>query len=195
MKLFLISGLALLIPIAFVFAEDADPAEGHSMHGEVFNVGPRQAAVLIPGTGNVDFRVTTKSKEAQAFFTQGVGQLHGYWDFEAERSFRQAASIDPDCAMAYWGMAMANYKNNKRGKGFIEEAMARLEGTTEKEKLWTTGLAPYFDTSNDKERRKAIASSVQAIVDKYPDDIEAKAFLYRWKYQNSRKGVAYSGLR
>src|SRR5262245_16303059 len=80
---------------------------GNSARGAAFDAGPRQAAVRLDGTGKVSFPVTTRSAEAQAFFDQGVGQLYGYWFFEAERSFRQAAALDPDCAMAYWGMAVA----------------------------------------------------------------------------------------
>ena len=75
------------------------------MHGEVFNEGPRQAAYLMGDTGNVTFPITSANPEAQAFFNQGIGQLHGFWYFEAERSFRQVAMLDPNCAMAYWGMA------------------------------------------------------------------------------------------
>ena len=81
--------------------------EGHSYHGEAFNEGPRQSAYLMKGMGRVRFSITTSVQEAQLFFTQGVAQLHGFWFFEAERSFRQAAMLDPDCAMAYWGMAVA----------------------------------------------------------------------------------------
>ena len=89
---------------------------GHSLHGEAFDEGPRQKAYLMGGTGDVHFPVTTKVPLAQQFFDQGVGQLHGFWYFEAERSFRQVAALDPDCAMAYWGMAMANTNNDKRAK-------------------------------------------------------------------------------
>src|SRR5688572_18367355 len=85
---------------------DGKPLFGHSVHGGAFNEGPRQAAVLLPGTGNENFEITTKNDEARKFFNQGIGQLHGFWYFEAERSFRQAAKLDPDCAMAYWGIAM-----------------------------------------------------------------------------------------
>ena len=53
-------------------AEEGERAYGHSAHGEVFNEGPRQAAVLIPGTGEVESSVTTASEEAQAFFNQGI---------------------------------------------------------------------------------------------------------------------------
>ena len=71
------------------------------------------------------FPITTKDPLAQQFFDQGVGQLHGFWYFEAERSFRQVSTLDPECAMAYWGLAMANINNEKRAKSFIEKAMAK----------------------------------------------------------------------
>jgi len=61
---------------------------GHSLHGEAFNEGPRQAAKLMKGTGRVKLTITSKHPKAQKFFSQGVGQLHGFWYFEAERSFR-----------------------------------------------------------------------------------------------------------
>src|SRR5688572_20487259 len=112
------------------------PAAGHSMHGEAFNEGPRQGAYLMGGTGRVKFAVTTTSPPAQQFFEQGVGQLHGFWYWEAERSFRQAATIDPQCAMAYWGMAMANVNNNDRALKFIREAVKRKEGVSRRESLY-----------------------------------------------------------
>ena len=99
--------LAIILLTLSAFA--ADPLPGHSSHGEAFNEGPRQAAKLIAGTGKVSFIITTKNKEAQAFFNQGIGQMHGFWYFEAERSFRQVSTLDKECAMAFWGMAMANF--------------------------------------------------------------------------------------
>lgn len=172
--------------------EEPDVAEGHSYHGEVFNEGPRQSAVRIEGTGDVHFPVTTSSELAQGFFDQGIGQLHGYWDFEAERSFRQVASLDPDCAMAYWGMAMANFKNATRANGFIEEALKRRELVTEKERMWIDGLGQYFNGSGDNQsKRRKLTESLCRIVSRDPDDIEAKAFLMRQLYQNSRKGVPF----
>lgn len=171
-------------------AED-DPALGHSYHGEVFNEGPRQAAVLIPGTGDVHFDVTTESDEARKFFDQGIGQLHGFWDFEAERSFRQVAAIDPDCAMAYWGMAMANFKNDKRGKGFIEKAVERKAKAPEREQMWIDGLAAYFKDpkADTKKRLREFVRSLEKIATKYPDDIEAQAFLMKQIYYNNGKGL------
>jgi peroxiredoxin len=106
-------------------AKDKNP--GHSFHAEAFNEGPRQAAYLMQGMGNVHWKISTESPMAQRFFDQGISQLHGFWYFEAERSFRQAASIEPDRAIFYWGMARANTENPERSAGFIEQAMKRIE--------------------------------------------------------------------
>ena len=95
-------------PSALKPANVVDP--GHSSHGEAFNEGPRRAAYLMGTTGNVSFAITSKHAQSQAFFNQGLGQLHGFWYFEAERSFRQICALDHSCAMAYWGMALANVK-------------------------------------------------------------------------------------
>ena len=107
---------------------------GHSIHSEAFNEGPRQAAYLMNGMGNVHWEISTKNPMAQRFFDQGITQLHGFWYFEAERSFRQAAAFDTDCAILYWGMARANIENPWRSKGFIEQAMKKIEKAPEKEK-------------------------------------------------------------
>src|SRR4029079_7935705 len=68
---------------------------------------PSGDARLMEGMGNVNFPITTKSQEAQAFFNQGVAQLYGFWFVEAEHSFVQASKIDPGAAMPYWGIAMS----------------------------------------------------------------------------------------
>ena len=113
---------SLLCPLLFLaavplIAEEAPSSTpGHSLHGESFNEGPRQQAYLMNTTGEVDFPITTAHEDAQAFFNQGVGQLHGFWYFEAERSFRQVLHIDPTCQMAYWGLAMSTpYALSLRG--------------------------------------------------------------------------------
>ena len=187
--------LLFVLSLPFLSLAEAEKrVEGHSYHGEVFNEGPRQAAVLIEGTGQVIFPVTTSSKKAQLFFEQGVGQLHGYWDFEAERSFRQAARLDPDCAMAYWGMALANFKNTKRAKGFVDEAAKRRGKVSPREQLWIDGLAAYFKDpkADEKKRRLDLVKSLERLCEKFPNDAEPKAFLLRQIYQNSRAKIPVS---
>ena len=165
--------------------------EGHSFHGEAFNEGPRQSAYLMKGMGRVRFPVTTSVQEAQLFFTQGVAQLHGFWYFEAERSFRQAAMLDPDCAMAYWGMAVANRNNAERAQGFIEEAKKRRDKAGKREQLWIDSEVNYWvDTKKaKKDRRRKMIRDLEAIIYDYPDDIEARAFLAVWMWQSAREGL------
>ncbi len=168
--------------------------EGHSTHGEAFNEGPRQSAYLMGGTGNIHFPVTTDSKEAQAFIEQGVGQLHGFWYLEAERSFRQAAALDEDCAMAYWGAAMAAYSKRPRSQGFIKEAVSRIDSVSEREKLYIQALEKYFsDKEKDKKKRaQNYLKDLESIVIKYPDDLEAKAFVAHRIWHNAREGTPIS---
>jgi hypothetical protein len=134
----------------------ATPLPGHSSHGEAFNQGPRRQAVLLDPSlvGNIHFPISTKSAEAQAFFNQAVGQLHGFWYFEAERSFRQVALIDPNCAMSYWGLAMANVNNPKRAREFIQKATELDASVSAREKGWITALANFYaDEKQDQKKR------------------------------------------
>ena len=62
---------------------------------------------LRRGTGNARDRVTTASREAQAFYDQGLNYLHGYVWIEAARSFSQALRLDPAMAMAHLGLSRA----------------------------------------------------------------------------------------
>lgn len=157
---------------------------GHSHHGEAFNEGPRQSAYLMGGTGNVHFPITTSHPDAQKFFDQGVGQLHGYWYYEAERSFRQVAMLDHDCAMAYWGMAKANVNNSKRAEAFIRQARKRIDSVSERERLYIEALDASLAEKNADVKAKKYAKAMKQIIDAYPDDLEALAEYAHHIYQN-----------
>src|SRR5262252_4439948 len=62
---------------------------------------------LYDGLGAYSRKVTTKSTEAQQYFDQGLGFLQGFNHRAAIRAFQQAAELDPECAMAHWGVALA----------------------------------------------------------------------------------------
>ena len=200
---------AALVPAAE--GESADKvAAGHSYHGEAFNEGPRQAAVMMPGMAPTDFPTSTKSEIAQGFVEQGIAQLHGFWYLEAERSFRQAAKEDPELAIAYWGMAMANVNNDKRARGFIDEAMTKSkQNTSKREKLYIEALDRFIpknqqDEDSDKEltkeekdreredktkRGERYVADLEKILHEFPDDVEAKAFLVVQLWMGDRYGV------
>jgi len=173
--------------------ESTELKEGHSGHGEVFNEGPRQAAYLMGDTGRIQFDITSKSDEAKAFVLQGIGQLHGFWYFESERSFRQAAMLDPECAIAYWGMAMSNRKNSDRAKGFIKEAMSRKDKASKREQMYVEAFNEYINAkAGSKEektkRAETYIGKLDDIIIAYPDDIEAKAFLCEYLWSAKREG-------
>ncbi len=184
--------LALRAQDAPAVKEAAPKPPGHSTHGEAFNEGPRQGAVLISGTGDIHFPVTTKNEQAQKFFTQGVGQLHGFWYFEAERSFRQAAALDPECAMAYWGMAMANIKNPKRAGEFIKLADAKKAAASRREQLWIDAWTAFYAESKKDEldRRAKLINALEGLIFEFSDDLEAKALLVFQLWDNSQHGSA-----
>ena len=193
---FLLACLTVCLPARSVSAEDSPATAekqvelGHSFHGEAFNEGPRQKAYLMDGTGAVHFPCSSKNELVQKFIDQGVGQLHGFWYFEAERTFRQAAAIDPDCAIAYWGMAMANTKNSERAKEFIEEAVERLDHADAREKAYINALNEYWNPKKKnraaKDRKRDYVKAMEEISLDYPDDIEAKAFLCLALYEYRR---------
>ncbi len=158
----------------------AVPAFGHSLHGESFNEGPRQFATLLPGMGRITFTVTTVKPGAQAFINQGVAQLHSFYYFEAERSFRQAAFIDSSCAMAYWGAAMANVNNPQRARGFLKEARswAAKKKVSRREQLYLDALsALHAEGGKGRSGMPGLVVGLETIVQEFPADLDARAWL------------------
>lgn len=182
--------------LALAFHAYGDP--GHSANGEAFNEGPRQAAVLIPGCGDaVNFTISSKKPDAQKFFTQGVGQLHGFWYYEAERSFRQVAALDPDCAMAYWGMSMSNVNNEKRARAFIKKAAPLKAKSSPREQKWISALENFYRDNDKRDKKQKSLDCIkdfETLVQDDPKDIEAKAFLV-WRIWVSREEAPISSLQ
>jgi len=192
MRHFIVS--AFVLAIAF----HVQGAPGHSANGEAFNEGPRQAAVLMPGCGDaVNFPISSKQAEAQKFFTQGIGQLHGFWYYEAERSFRQVAALDPGCAMAYWGMSMANVNNEKRASAFIKKATPLIAKATPREQKWIAVLENLYRDNDKRDKKQKSLDCIkdfETLVQDDPKDIEAKAFLV-WRIWFSREEATISSLQ
>src|ERR1041385_8667879 len=63
---------------------------------------------FFDGLGSYKYKITTASPEAQRYFDQGLAFYHGFNHGAAIRSFQQAAELDPKCAMAHWGIALAS---------------------------------------------------------------------------------------
>src|SRR4051812_10228066 len=111
---------------------------GHSSHGSAFDAGPRQKPWPYPGIGTAHFPITTKNPEVQKWFDQGNAMLHSFFFYEAERAFRWCLKLEPDNAMAYWGLA--NAAQGERALDFVREAAKRKDKVTERERLYIEAL-------------------------------------------------------
>ncbi len=159
------------------------------MHGGSFNDGPRRRLPLLPGCGEVKFPITTADPAAQQFFNQGVAQLHGFWFWEAERSFRTVLAIDPACTMAHWGLAMANIENENRARDFMKRAVA-VDKLTPREKAYIESGTKFFkEKKNDQERKDAareLVRNLEGIALDFDDD-EARAGVAMLAWRNNNK--------
>jgi tetratricopeptide (TPR) repeat protein len=73
----------------------------------VFCASSNASEPLYDGLGTYSRKITTKNARAQRYFDQGLALLHGFNHRGAIRSFQEAARLDPQCAMAHWGAALA----------------------------------------------------------------------------------------
>ena len=94
-----------------------------------------RAVPLREGIGNSHEVVTTKSKEAQAFYDQGLNYLESYVWIEASRSFHQALRHDPQLAMAYVGLSRTHsgLDDAPGAKAYFDKAKALAAAASERE--------------------------------------------------------------
>ena len=116
----------------------------------------------------------------QRWFDQGHTLLHHFWYYEAERAFRWCLKLEPENAMAYWGLARAA-QDGERSKKFLDEAIKRKGKVSERERLYIEAWARALPGRSPPRRAASGAASSRRrwrrIAIKYPDDIEAKALL------------------
>jgi tetratricopeptide (TPR) repeat protein len=158
---------------------------------------PALPAHLMTGQGNVHLAITTSNPKAQAFFDQGLAQLHSFWAVEAERSFLQAAELDPEAPMPWWGVAMISAGDYRprfqieqmaiaygtdprstptRAKAAAERALALSSKATDVEKMYIASITARRLPSSVGANEGYVAG-LRAIVAKYPQEVEARLFL------------------
>jgi tetratricopeptide (TPR) repeat protein len=133
-------------------------------------------AKLIPDLCVVKYRVSTASPEAQAFFDQGLGYYYSYVYMEAARSFETAAKIDPNCALAWWGMSKACEKWSKAAYAPpLKKAQELMTVANEREqrlikaRLQEKGLIEGIKV---EDRRKEALKTLDELLTLYDDDEE-----------------------
>ena len=139
-----------------------------------------------PQLGKLSF-ATTCSPAAQAQFETGLRWLHSFEYAQSEQSFAAAATADPGCAVAYWGVAMSNYHplwaaptpaEFARGKAAIEKAES-VGAKSQREKDYVAALETFYrdaDRRDLKARVLAYADAMQQLHGRYPADDEATVF-------------------
>src|SRR5262245_23821508 len=141
---------------------------------------------------------TSCDPKVQAEFDRGVAMLHSYWFLIARRTFEGVLRQDPNCAMAYWGMAMDYLGNTLATTPTRAEAQAawdalekaRATGSkTQRERDWIEALSAYF-RDHDKiavdVRLAAYNAAMERMAERYPDDYEVQAY-YALTLQASAK--------
>ena len=172
-----------------VVASAQMPMSGHDMGKKKDIPAPEtmSAPQHIAGLGNSHLDIGA-TPEVQAWFDQGLNELHDFWDYESERSFEQAVRVDPDCAMCYWGLSRAlgfrggtdayartaldnavrlRKHANKAGRLYIDAAVA--------EEAEQSG--PHTPDPPPSETESKSTLIYREIVKKFPDDLQAKIFL------------------
>lgn len=136
--------------------------------------------------GEVSFSLSC-NYETKEVFDLAVSLLHSFEYYEAEKAFVNVIDVDPDCAMAYWGVAMSILNHPKFGpsKAGYHKAMKVLEiskpvSKTAREQDYFDAINAYYkndwSSTTHLERYKRMELLMEAMYTKYPDDKEAAIF-------------------
>jgi tetratricopeptide (TPR) repeat protein len=153
--------------------------ESEQTEGTVHRIAP-----LLKGLGKHTHRVTTRSPLAQRYFDQGFSLVYAFNHAEAVRSLRQAALFDPECAMAYWGQALALGPNinapmsaEHARRAYEAIQMALKSKADEKERAYIGALARRYSGGESQDRKalgKAYADAMRVLAKRYPLDDDAQ---------------------
>ena len=148
----------------------------------------RAGAPLFDGMGDYHRAITTNDPGAQRYFNQGMVMAFGFNHAEAIRAFRAAQRLDDQCAMCFWGEALATGPNiNVTSKGkvvmspeervaafaAIQQAIARKANASEVERDLIDALATRYNGNPDTDREPldlAWARAMGEVVARYPGD-------------------------
>lgn len=186
--------MAIVFISLFVFALSGWNAQpiavaGTTESGAVLTQLGDRRTPLFDNLGEHHHPISTRVELTQRYFDQGLIFAYGFNHAEAERSFREAAQLDPDCAMCYWGVAWVLGSNINAAMSdeavpaaweAIQKAIALSENASENEKAYIQALAKRYSRNPLADRRAidmAYADAMREVRDRYPEDLDA-ATLY-----------------
>lgn len=151
----------------------------------------KAGAPLFDGMGQYDMPITTKDPNAQRYFNQGMVLAFAFNHAESIRSFRAAQTLDPTCAMCFWGEALATGPNiNVTSKGKVimapaeresayaalQQAIALQDNASSREQSYIKALTSRYDGDPNSDRAPldlAWADAMGELVAQYPEDMTA----------------------
>ena len=158
-------------------------------------------ALLVQGSGTYSRKISTQSSQAQAFFDQGLRLAWGFYFPESIASYQEAARIDPDHPMPFWGMAHAMGPNpnsryarmpdDPKGEGLkaINNALERIDRASPLEAKLIHALHVLYDQQtipDHADRDQSYLSAMRSLNHEYPDDPDITA-LYAASYMSIRR--------
>jgi tetratricopeptide (TPR) repeat protein len=149
------------------------------------NTTPAQRAPLYDGLSAYHYAISTQNSLAQRYFNQGLLLTYGFNHAEAARSFQEAANLDPDCAMCYWGISLVQGPNINASmeEGSVSPAWAALQtairlspSATPRERALIQALAVRYQPQPLADRSSldlAYANAMRQVVQRHPEDLDA----------------------
>ncbi len=211
----IILALSLTGAAAIAEAQPAAPEHKHYDTPAGFDAAPSPGKPLAPRLQNLGvhtFPVGTKVERAQLFVNQGLNLAYAFNHLEAARAFAEAARLDPDLAMAYWGHAFVLGPNinatmtpddEPKALALVQKALSLKSKASPREQAYIDAIATrYTGKPEDRERaNKAFAAAMMKVVADFPDDLDARTIyaeslmnLRPWNYW-TRDGVPYAETR
>ncbi|HUR65714.1 MAG TPA: hypothetical protein VMZ03_05130 [Chitinophagaceae bacterium] len=157
------------------------PADIDLKRGALIACGPADKEY-----GSVNF-ASSCSEATQKDFNLGIAMLHSFEYDEAEKAFAKVIDADPNCAMAYWGVAMSNFHQVwpspptdhelAKGSNAVEKARSLASGSVNMDYINTIG-AFYKDHANYTQRERILnyAKAMKEMYSNYPTDKEVAIF-------------------
>lgn len=146
-----------------------------------------QNARLMSGLGPLHHAVSTKNEEAQKFFDQGLKLVYGFNRWEARKSFRKAAELDPELAMAHWGIALTlgpyinsggrDAESEREAYAEVQKAVALSANASAQDQAYIKALSVrHAENWKTAERDLDVAykNAMGALAKQYPDDMDAQ---------------------
>ena len=171
---------ALVTALIFVAAcgGTPDPATEDSTAGEA-------AVPLYDDLGGHHYVISSENELAQRYFDQGLRLSYAFNHPEAIRAFDEAARLDPDCAMCYWGAAYAygpninapmDSSNAVEAYAALQKALAAAPNASARERAFIDAMATRYTPNPPGDRAALDLAYAEAMADverQYPDDLEA----------------------